>query len=86
MPISRASFAAFLIATVGIFVGVTHANEIDYLPDGNFDGLEVGTGPNTGSPAGSWELGVDPAHPEDCLLYTSPSPRDATLSRMPSSA
>ena len=25
-------------------------------------------------------------HYEDCLLYTSPSPRDATLSRMPSSA
>ena len=25
-------------------------------------------------------------HFEDCLLYTSPSPRDATLSRMPSSA
>ena len=24
--------------------------------------------------------------PELCLLYTSPSPRDATLSRMPSSA
>ena len=24
--------------------------------------------------------------PWDCLLYTSPSPRDATLSRMPSSA
>ena len=23
---------------------------------------------------------------EDCLLYTSPRPRDATLSRMPSSA
>ena len=27
-----------------------------------------------------WEMG------ETCLLYTSPSPRDATLSRMPSSA
>ena len=27
------------------------------------------------------EDGMDP-----CLLYTSPSPRDATLSRMPSSA
>ena len=27
---------------------------------------------------------VDAIHP--CLLYTSPSPRDATLSRMPSSA
>ena len=26
------------------------------------------------------------ALPELCLLYTSPSPRDATLSRMPSSA
>ena len=25
------------------------------------------------------------ARPEGCLLYTSPSPRDATLSRMPSS-
>ena len=25
-------------------------------------------------------------HSENCLLYTSPSPRDATLSRMPSSA
>ena len=25
-------------------------------------------------------------HPLPCLLYTSPSPRDATLSRMPSSA
>ena len=25
-------------------------------------------------------------HPNICLLYTSPSPRDATLSRMPSSA
>ena len=24
--------------------------------------------------------------PQACLLYTSPSPRDATLSRMPSSA
>ena len=26
------------------------------------------------------------SHYKDCLLYTSPSPRDATLSRMPSSA
>ena len=32
---------------------------------------------------------VMPTYPEldgPCLLYTSPSPRDATLSRMPSSA
>ena len=30
-----------------------------------------------------WDFGIDQ---ELCLLYTSPSPRDATLSRMPSSA
>ena len=30
--------------------------------------------------------GQDKARPDSCLLYTSPSPRDATLSRMPSSA
>ena len=27
-----------------------------------------------------------PTRTNSCLLYTSPSPRDATLSRMPSSA
>ena len=30
--------------------------------------------------------GVIKTPPKSCLLYTSPSPRDATLSRMPSSA
>ena len=29
---------------------------------------------------------VEDSNAEICLLYTSPSPRDATLSRMPSSA
>ena len=36
-----------------------------------------------------FQLGMPPEAFErlkDCLLYTSPSPRDATLSRMPSSA
>ena len=33
------------------------------------------------------KLGIaDPEESDTCLLYTSPSPRDATLSRMPSSA
>ena len=31
-------------------------------------------------------LESDPEHGYDCLLYTSPSPRDRTRSRMPSSA
>ena len=30
--------------------------------------------------------GKNPTKKGPCLLYTSPSPRDATLSRMPSSA
>ena len=30
--------------------------------------------------------GLEPDRDQICLLYTSPSPRDATLSRMPSSA
>ena len=34
------------------------------------------------NPIASGQLTMD----EICLLYTSPSPRDATLSRMPSSA
>ena len=32
------------------------------------------------------DIYINPANPFVCLLYTSPSPRDATLSRMPSSA
>ena len=32
------------------------------------------------------DLSAIPPAPSGCLLYTSPSPRDATLSRMPSSA
>ena len=32
------------------------------------------------------ELQLHNVHISPCLLYTSPSPRDATLSRMPSSA
>ena len=35
----------------------------------------------------SWHFGaMKGLENEICLLYTSPSPRDATLSRMPSSA
>ena len=32
------------------------------------------------------ESAIDEGHPYHCLLYTSPSPRDRTRSRMPSSA
>ena len=41
-----------------------------------------------GIPEKDWDEGVNKAVDKHygCLLYTSPSPRDATLSRMPSSA
>ena len=35
---------------------------------------------------GQFPVGGAAPRDDDCLLYTSPSPRDATLSRMPSSA
>ena len=34
----------------------------------------------------NWEMGELVEGPKICLLYTSPSPRDRPLSRMPSSA
>ena len=37
-------------------------------------------------PPGAAAVKADRAGSMPCLLYTSPSPRDATLSRMPSSA
>ena len=43
-------------------------------------GFNLGANPAKPSPVQS------PAASNSCLLYTSPSPRDATLSRMPSSA
>ena len=33
-----------------------------------------------------WRVRVPVRRPHTCLLYTSPSPRDGLLSRMPSSA
>ena len=36
--------------------------------------------------SGTVQITVDPDLGADCLLYTSPSPRDLSTSRMPSSA
>ena len=74
--------------------------EVDVLlDDGSFGRAAVPSGASTGAHEavelrdgdGERYLGkgvtkaVDAVN-TDCLLYTSPSPRDATLSRMPSSA
>ena len=50
------------------------------------DGVDGKPGPQgeQGPPGPQGDQG--PPGPRTCLVYTSPSPRDATLSRMPSSA
>ena len=52
-----------------------------------FLGFAVGARPNFKFP-GCWLYanGAAVLHVIDCLLYTSPSPRDLSTSRMPSSA
>ena len=53
-----------------------------------FPGAKLGIGPPvTDGFYYDFDLGVDDnGRPRTCLLYTSPSPRDRTRSRMPSSA
>ena len=63
------------------------------IADSNARDLVVHSGPAVSPPddkeTGAWQFYLHP-HQEDnllaCLLYTSPSPRDGLLSRMPSSA
>ena len=54
------------------------------LSDGGFKVLVLG-----GSPSGTNTITISPNDQDKvyiCLLYTSPSPRDLVISRMPSSA
>ena len=59
---------------------------------GAFDEPAAGTQGATQTQAGAddddleWLANAGATQTQGCLLYTSPSPRDATLSRMPSSA
>ena len=58
--------------------------------EGGDDIITAGAGDDTvfggdGADTISGQTGIDTLH-GDCLLYTSPSPRDRTRSRMPSSA
>ena len=49
----------------------------------NFDEIKQILGEDCDRNSTGWD---NPGMDKCCLLYTSPSPRDATLSRMPSSA
>ena len=59
--------------------------DADWLPDEDDVEARERTGVMFGSGIGGLQTTYD-ASITLCLLYTSPSPRDATLSRMPSSA
>ena len=52
-------------------------------PQGNVVKVNFGHG---GSSAKGKTMKIKKSDPQSCLLYTSPSPRDRTRSRMPSSA
>ena len=62
--------------------------ELDKLPRKNFEAsvLSHQIGEGTLNFVSATAHQVNRGSSEICLLYTSPSPRDATLSRMPSSA
>ena len=57
-----------------------------YVATVDFDGYLHLLSQVDGQIVGRTKIGGDAARADICLLYTSPSPRDATLSRMPSSA
>ena len=82
--------ALFGFAHIGILGHILNRPQYPVInfPDGDYSSFKVQSGKN----GYSFEYKAnDPTVMEStrsltCLLYTSPSPRDATLSRMPSSA
>ena len=89
------AIACLSMASVGtahagiVFDFLNEGTELGGLLDGNssgmitIGGLTITVTANPGDFNGTAsDFGINQA----CLLYTSPSPRDATLSRMPSSA
>ena len=63
----------------GLMMEIPEGHEVQIRPR---SGLAIKNGVTVLNSPGT----IDCDYRGDCLLYTSPSPRDATLSRMPSSA
>ena len=61
--------------------------EGDFVRRGDewFEVVDIGASDMVKLSDGNWALACE-TEMDDCLLYTSPSPRDRTRSRMPSSA
>ena len=96
--LSRTGYGSPVGGTVGTVPGALPGQLVNVSPQAVAPVTPVGSatrqsvGSSTRQPAGSNTREVAPVTsyaPQTsyaCLLYTSPSPRDATLSRMPSSA
>ena len=84
--------AAPLLASGAAFAGpYVNLEATGSYPDGAYSsgGLEAVVGYEGTTESGiGWYVAGGPTatHTETCLLYTSPSPRDRTRCRMPSSA
>ena len=84
LPITRLSFPlATAIAALLFPLLAGTANATVYYWDLNGTTMGLGAAPN-GTDA--WGTTANQGGANTCLLYTSPSPRDRTRSRMPSSA
>ena len=69
--------------------GLTEEETDAYIKDWEEDNADLVAQGETGESVVDWNYDVIARENEmhkDCLLYTSPSPRDRTRSRMPSSA
>ena len=75
---------AYIPNTLYINDGTGHFEEIAESAGVNYEGFGMGVDAGDLNNDGFLDLYVTNLYA--CLLYTSPSPRDATLSRMPSSA
>ena len=75
-----------LAAELGISRNSTHLQVRKLEAAGVLEKLVLQMSSSAGRPAYQYRTAAGGEDVHSCLLYTSPSPRDATLSRMPSSA
>ena len=75
----------FVILTLGLFL-IFETMSIEFLPNKEVHAETVEARRSAPVLSGPGESNRLVTRVKACLLYTSPSPRDATLSRMPSSA
>ena len=90
--IKRLKAKDYPVVAFGLKAGEIHGETIHTTKEiwTDIDTVSLYVGPAHQDNYIDYVIGLNPRrvlfNPGTCLLYTSPSPRDATLSRMPSSA